>query len=79
MWFLLILFLNPSPIPGMLERSYVINVFDTEEECQVERNRVGFDMAESYPYDRDFVIVCEPNKRKVRTAWATVKQEHLGS
>ena len=61
MYFLLMLLL--SDVPG-LEHSYLLNTFDTAEECQTERNRIGFDMAEAYPYERDFIIVCQLNPRK---------------
>jgi hypothetical protein len=56
MWFLLIVLLNA--VPG-LERVTVIEKYHTAEECQIERNRIGFDMAEAYPYERDFIITCE--------------------
>jgi hypothetical protein len=45
-------------VPG-LDKSTVLNTFSTVEECQIERDRIGFAMAEAYPYDRDFVIVCQ--------------------
>jgi hypothetical protein len=48
-----------SDVPG-LEREYLLNTFDTAEECQTERNRIGFEMAEAYPYENDFIIVCQP-------------------
>jgi hypothetical protein len=61
MWVVLMILLNT--VPG-LERTYVLNTFDTQEECQSERNRIGFDMAASHPYERDFIIVCQLNPRK---------------
>ena len=51
-----------NPVSGM-DRNYLLNTFDTVEECQAERNRIGFEMAEAYPYERDFIIVCEPKRR----------------
>lgn len=57
MWLLVMILLNI--VPG-LEKITVLNTFATLEECQVERNRIGFDMAEAYPYERDFVIACQP-------------------
>jgi len=45
-------------VPG-LDKSTVLNTFSTVEECQSERDRIGFAMAEAYPYERDFVIVCQ--------------------
>jgi hypothetical protein len=76
MFFLLMVLFGA--VPG-LDRVYVLNTFGTAEECQTERNRIGFEMAEAYPYDMDFIIVCELDKRKVKLTWATEKPEHLGS
>ena len=56
MWLLMIVLLNV--VPG-LEKRMVLNTFATSEECQIERNRIGFAMAEAYPYERDFVIACQ--------------------
>jgi len=56
MWFLIIVLLNI--VPG-IDKVMVLNTYATSEECQNERNRIGFDMAEAYPYDRDFVIACQ--------------------
>jgi hypothetical protein len=33
-------------------------------ECQNERNRVGYETAEAYPYERDFVIACRFDPRQ---------------
>ncbi len=38
--------------------SYQLNTFDTREECTIERDRIGFEMAESYPADLGFRIEC---------------------
>lgn len=54
-WVLLMVLLNP--VPG-LERTTFLNEFATQEECQVERNRIGFEMAQSYPNEADFRIEC---------------------
>jgi len=43
----------------------VMNTFATPEECQIERNRIGFEMAAAYPYDRDFVIACQLSPKHV--------------
>ncbi len=56
MWLLLIVLL--TLLPGM-SRVTVLDTFTTYEECQPERNRIGFEMAESYPYENDFRVVCE--------------------
>jgi len=54
MWLLLIIFLNP---PILTQQA--LQRFDTAQECQAERNRIGYEMAESYPYSADFRIVCQ--------------------
>jgi hypothetical protein len=56
MWFLLIVLLMA---PAGVDRVTLLNTFATYEACQPERNRVGFEMAESYPSENDFLIVCE--------------------
>lgn len=58
MWLLIMVLLNV--VPG-LEKVTVLNTFATAEECQIERNRIGFAMAEAYPNERDFVIACRLN------------------
>ena len=60
MWMLIIVLLNI--VPG-LEKITVLNTFATSEECQIERNRIGFEMAAAYPHDRDFVIACQLNPK----------------
>jgi len=60
MWLLIIVLLNI--VPG-LEKITVLNTFATSEECQIERNRIGFEMAAAYPYERDFVIACQLNPK----------------
>ena len=62
MWFLLIVLLNDTP---GFERVTVIEKYNTAEECQIERNRIGFEMAAAYPYEREFIIVCEYRPTKV--------------
>ena len=56
MWFLMMVLLNVGP---GLDKGTVLNAFATSEECQIERDRIGFAMAEAYPYERDFVIACQ--------------------
>ena len=56
MWLLLMVLLYV--VPG-LDKGTVLNTFATSEECQIERDRIGFAMAEAYPYERDFVIACQ--------------------
>jgi hypothetical protein len=60
MWVLIIILLNSAP--GM-DKVTVLQTYATSEECQTERKRVGFEMAEAYPYDRDFVIACQLNRK----------------
>ena len=60
MWLLMIVFLNI--VPG-LEKITVLNTFAASEEYQSERNRIGFEMAAAYPYERDFVIACQLNPK----------------
>ena len=55
MWFLLMILF--ATVPGT-KTVTVLNTFATYEACQPERNRIGFAMAESYPYENDFIIVC---------------------
>jgi len=63
MWFLLIVLLTAVPGIGQVT---VLNTFATYDACQPERNRVGFEMAESYPGENDFLIVCEFRERASR-------------
>ena len=53
MWFLLMILLFPLP-----SRVIILNVYSNSMTCQQERDRVGFEMAEAYPFERDFIIVC---------------------
>ena len=56
MWLLLMVLLTP---PAGISHATVLNTFTTYEDCRPERDRIGFEMAESYPMENDFVIVCE--------------------
>ena len=60
MWLLIMILLND--VPGF-DKIMVLNTFATSQECQTERNRVGYEMAEAYPYERDFVIACQLNRK----------------
>jgi hypothetical protein len=62
MWLLIMILLNT--VPG-LEKITLLNTFTTSEECQSERNRIGFEMAAAYPYERDFVIACRLNPKQI--------------
>ena len=56
MWFLLMIMLAP---PLGVDRVTILNTFVTYEDCKPERDRIGFEMAERYPYENDFRIECE--------------------
>jgi hypothetical protein len=73
MWFLLIVLLAP---PAGIDHVTVLNTFATYEDCQPERNRIGFEMAESYPNENDFRIVCE--FRNVNRALIPIRHERKG-
>ena len=60
MWLLVMILLND--VQG-LDKVVVLNTYATSQECQNERNRVGYEMAEAYPYERDFVIACQLNRK----------------
>jgi hypothetical protein len=51
-----------NDVPG-LSKITVLQTYATSQECQVERNRVGYEMAEAYPYDLDFVIACQLDRK----------------
>jgi len=50
MWMLVIILLNTVP---QISTVTVLEAYATSQECQIERNRVGYEMAEAYPYERD--------------------------
>lgn len=56
MWLLIIVLLAP---PDGFEKRTLLEVYATEVECRDNRNRVGWEMAEAYPYEHDFDIICE--------------------
>ena len=58
MWLLVIVILNTVP---RLDHIIKLETYATYQECQSERNRIGYEMAAAYPYDRDFVIACQLN------------------
>jgi hypothetical protein len=62
MWLLIMILLNT--VPG-LEKITVLNTFSSSEECQSERNRIGFEMAAAYPHERDFFIACRLNPKQI--------------
>jgi hypothetical protein len=56
MW-LLVIVLLAAPIG--IKPVAVLNTFATYEDCKPERDRIGFAMAESYPQENTFRIVCQ--------------------
>ena len=56
MWLLVIVLFNA--VPG-LDNIMKLETYATYQESQIERNRIGYEMAAAYPYDRDFVIACQ--------------------
>jgi len=60
-WVLLIILL--TAVPGVSRETVrgaaLLNTFITQEACQQERNRIGFEMAEAYPGENDFLIACK--------------------
>jgi hypothetical protein len=59
-WVLLIILLTavPGVSQGIVQGAVLLNMFSTQEACQQERNRIGFEMAEAYPGENDFLIAC---------------------
>jgi hypothetical protein len=58
MWYLLIIILNVNGVPG-LNTMTVLQTYTTSLECQSERDRIGEEMAATYPDDHDFVLACQ--------------------
>lgn len=57
MWILLIVFLAT---PEKAESKYLLEKYMSQHECEEMRLFVTKEMAISYPGDRDYKIVCEP-------------------
>ena len=62
MWMLVIILLNT--VPG-ISTVTLLQTYPTSQECRSERDRIGDEMAEAYPDDRDFVIACRLNPRQL--------------
>jgi len=60
MWILVIVLL--TNVPG-LDKIMKLETYATYQECQIERNRIGYEMAAAYPNDRDFVIACQLSRK----------------
>ena len=55
MWMLVIVLLNQVPgIPTVT----MLQTYPTSQECYSERDRIGDEMAKSYPDNQDFEIAC---------------------
>ena len=61
MWILVIILLNTVP---QITTVTVLQTYATSQECQSERNRIGYQRAEAYPSERDFVIACRFDPRQ---------------
>jgi len=61
MWMLVIVLLNT--VPG-ISTVTLLQTYPTSQECHSERDRIGYEMAETYPNERDFVIACRVNPRQ---------------
>jgi hypothetical protein len=61
MWFLLFIQLIVHPVTLVEHengKTVLAPAFETFEACQASRNYIGYWMAEAYPLDRSFTIVC---------------------
>lgn len=76
MWLLVIVFLA---VPAGISSMTVLNTFATYDDCQPERDRVGFEMAESYPDDNTFRIVCDYPEKKPSQAPSPQQPEQQAS
>ena len=61
MWLLLLVFLPPLTWHQAIE----IDRYTAWEACQKERDRIGFEMAEAYPWEHDFNIECRYQARVI--------------
>jgi hypothetical protein len=58
MWMFVIILLNT--VPG-ISTVTALQTYPTSQECHSERDRIGYEMAEAYPHERDFEIACRFN------------------
>ena len=61
MWLLIKVLLNIGP---GLDRIIVLQTYATSQECQSERDRIGYEMAAAYPDDHDFEIACKARPKQ---------------
>lgn len=62
MWLLLLVLLFPGP--GLPKTAILRDDFSSLEECEDVKARVYVDMANAYPNDRDFYLVCQPKEMR---------------
>jgi len=62
MWFLIMVLLNMNGVPG-LDKIIVLQTYTTSQECQSERDRIGYEMVAAYPDDHDFVLACQLSRK----------------
>ncbi len=60
MWMLVIVLLNTVPGIGAVT---LLQTYPTSQECHSERDRIGDEMAKTYPDEHDFEIACRFNPR----------------
>ena len=56
-WLLLMVMLSNAP--AFAGRTFVLQKYATQETCDMARAQIGFEMADAYPYERNFQIVCK--------------------
>lgn len=64
MWYYLlyvVLVVTPHTSTTVEGEAYLLEKYDTADECDRERDRIGAEMAVSYPDEHDFMIVCRPS------------------
>ena len=61
MWLLIMVLLN-NGVPG-LDKIMVLQTYATSQECQIERDRIDYEMVAAYPDDHDFVLACQLSRK----------------
>ena len=61
MWLLIMVLLSIGP---GIEKIIVLQTYATSQECQSERDRIGYEMAAAYPDDHDFEIACKARPKQ---------------
>ena len=61
MWLLIMVLLIA---PG-IKKIVVLHTYDTSQECQRERDRIGSEMQAAYPEDHDdFALACQMDRKQ---------------